>query len=92
MPLTLLLLTRPTTSPKPLMGAPTFRWKTLQDYEDYLESWIPEMVRLLKPNGSLYICGDWRSSSAIHRVTEKYLKIQNQHTINLVLKLHLDQC
>jgi site-specific DNA-methyltransferase (adenine-specific) len=58
----------------------TFRWKTLQDYEDYLESWIPEMVRLLKPHGSMYICGDWRSSSAIHRVAEKYLKIQNRIT------------
>jgi site-specific DNA-methyltransferase (adenine-specific) len=58
----------------------TFRWKTLQDYEDYLESWIPEMVRLLKPQGSMYICGDWRSSSAIHRVAEKYLKIQNRIT------------
>jgi site-specific DNA-methyltransferase (adenine-specific) len=58
----------------------TFRWKTLQDYEDYLKSWIPAMVRLLKPHGSMYICGDWRSSSAIHRVTEKYLKIQNRIT------------
>jgi site-specific DNA-methyltransferase (adenine-specific) len=58
----------------------TFRWKTLQDYEDYLESWIPAMVRLLKPHGSMYICGDWRSSSAIHRIAEKYLKIQNRIT------------
>lgn len=58
----------------------TFRWKTTQDYEDYLESWIPEMVRLLKPHGSMYVCGDWRSSSAVHRVAEKYLKIQNRIT------------
>jgi site-specific DNA-methyltransferase (adenine-specific) len=58
----------------------TFRWKTLKDYEDYLETWIPAMVRLLKPQGSMYICGDWRSSSAIHRVAEKYLEIQNRIT------------
>jgi site-specific DNA-methyltransferase (adenine-specific) len=58
----------------------TFSWKTLQDYEDYLETWIPEMARLLKPNGSMYICGDWRSSAAIQRVAEKYLKIQTRIT------------
>jgi site-specific DNA-methyltransferase (adenine-specific) len=37
-------------------------------------------VRLLKPNGSMYICGDWRSSAAIQRVAEKYLKIQTRIT------------
>jgi site-specific DNA-methyltransferase (adenine-specific) len=58
----------------------TFHWKSWQDYEDYLESWIPEMARLLKSQGSMYICGDWRSSSAIHRVAEKHLKIQNRIT------------
>jgi site-specific DNA-methyltransferase (adenine-specific) len=58
----------------------TFSWKTLQDYEDYLETWLPNMVHLLKPKGSVYICGDWRSSAAIQRVAGKYLKIQNRIT------------
>ena len=58
----------------------TFSWKTLQDYEDYLEAWIPALVRVLKPRGSFYICGDWRSSSAIHRVAETYLNVQNRIT------------
>jgi site-specific DNA-methyltransferase (adenine-specific) len=58
----------------------TFGWKNLQDYEDYVETWLPEVSRLLKPDGSMYICGDWRSSSAVQRVAEKYLKIQNRIT------------
>ena len=57
-----------------------FSWKNLQDYEDYLGEWVPSLIRLLKPHGSLYICGDWRSSSAIHRVMERYLKVQNRIT------------
>ena len=57
-----------------------FSWKTLDDYEEYLEGWIPALLRILKPEGSFYICGDWRSSSAIHRVAERYLKIQNRIT------------
>ena len=28
------------------------------DYLDYLRSWFPKVVSFLKPNGSLYICGD----------------------------------
>jgi site-specific DNA-methyltransferase (adenine-specific) len=58
----------------------TFSWKTLQDYEEYLETWLPEMARLLKPTGSMYICGDWRSSAAIQRIAEKYLKVQSRIT------------
>ncbi len=57
-----------------------FSWKTLQDYEDYLEQWIPELFRILKPQGSIYICGDWRSSSAIHRVAERHFRVQNRIT------------
>lgn len=57
-----------------------FSWKTLDEYEDYLESWIPKLARILKPDGSIYICGDWRSSSAIHRVAEKYFSIRSRIT------------
>ena len=57
-----------------------FSWKSSQDYEHYLDEWIPSLVRLLKPHGTIYICGDWRSSSAIHRVAERYLKVRNRIT------------
>lgn len=57
-----------------------FSWKNSQDYEEYLNEWMPSLVRLLKPHGSLYICGDWRSSSAIQRVAERYLKVRNRIT------------
>ncbi|HEU4931570.1 MAG TPA: site-specific DNA-methyltransferase, partial [Pyrinomonadaceae bacterium] len=37
-------------------------------------------VRLLKPTASVYICGDWRSATAIQRVGEKYFISQNRIT------------
>lgn len=46
-------------------------------YEDWLKSWIPKLVRILKPTASVYICGDWRSSAAIYRTLEKYLIVRN---------------
>ena len=51
-----------------------------RDYEQWLDSWISQLPRLLKPTASIYICGDWRSSAAIQRVVEQYFIIQNRIT------------
>ncbi|MBD3183991.1 site-specific DNA-methyltransferase [Candidatus Poribacteria bacterium] len=58
----------------------SFREMPVDKYMDWLDSWISQTVRLLKPTASIYICGDWRSSSAIHLVCEKYFKIKNRIT------------
>jgi site-specific DNA-methyltransferase (adenine-specific) len=49
-------------------------------YQDYLESWLPQVIAKLKPNGSLYLCGDWRSAGPIQHVLEKYLVLRNRIT------------
>lgn len=49
-------------------------------YISYLESWFPKVIRLLKQNGSLYICGDWKCTSALYRVVAKYLIVRNRIT------------
>jgi len=61
-------------------GENSFRQTSLDDYETWLDSWIKETVRLLKPTASVYICGDWRSSSAIQRVGTKYFTLRNRIT------------
>ena len=58
----------------------SFTERTLDEYEAWLESWLPQLPRLLKPTASIYICGDWRSSAAIHRVAQKYFTIRNRIT------------
>lgn len=50
------------------------------DYLDYLESWFPKVVNFLKPNGSLYLCGDWKCTSALYTVMNKYLTVLNRIT------------
>ncbi|MDR2621896.1 MAG: site-specific DNA-methyltransferase [Dysgonamonadaceae bacterium] len=50
------------------------------DYSDYLESWFPKLIRLLKPDASLYLCGDWKSASALYTVVNKYLAVMNRIT------------
>ncbi len=49
-------------------------------YETWLESWVSQLPRLLKPTASVYICGDWRSSAAIHRVMARYFIVRNRIT------------
>jgi site-specific DNA-methyltransferase (adenine-specific) len=58
----------------------TFEKIPLDEYEQWMARWLEKLVRLLKPTASIYICGDWRSSAAIHRLCEKYFIIRNRIT------------
>lgn len=61
-------------------GKSSFKQTSLKEYEKWLDSWLADCVNLLKPNASIYICGDWRSSSAIQRIGMKYFKLRNRIT------------
>lgn len=61
-------------------GAERFPRRSNDAYEEWLDSWLRLCVPLLKPTASVYICGDWRSGSAIERVASKYFKLQNRIT------------
>ncbi len=52
----------------------------LQEYENWFESWFSKLVRILKDSSSVYICGDWKSSSAILNVGMKFLTVRNRIT------------
>lgn len=61
-------------------GANSFRQVSLDEYEIWLDSWLRQTIKLLKPTASVYICGDWRSSSAIQKVGMKYFCLRNRIT------------
>jgi site-specific DNA-methyltransferase (adenine-specific) len=75
----LLFVDPPYNLPKSFNGR-SFRQMSLAGYEAWLESWLEPLVRTLKPTASIYICGDWHSSTAIHRVVQKYFWVQNRIT------------
>lgn len=58
----------------------TFRERSLEEYRRWFESWFQPLLRTLKRSASVYICADWRSSSAIDLVVGKYLVIRNRIT------------
>ena len=57
-----------------------FSARTDSAYEEYLETWFPQVCRKLKPNGSLYLCGDWKCTAALQRAMEKELTVLNRIT------------
>ena len=61
-------------------GTVKFKAGSPESYQEYLESWFPQVVAKLKPAGSLYLCGDWKSSGPIHYVLDKYLIVRNRIT------------
>ena len=57
-----------------------FTARSEAEYTEYLKQWLPEVVKKLKPNGSLYLCGDWKCASALQSVLSQNLHILNRVT------------
>jgi site-specific DNA-methyltransferase (adenine-specific) len=57
-----------------------FKQMNEEEYADYLESWFPKLIRMLKPNASLYLCGDWKNTSALYTIINQHLTIMNRIT------------
>lgn len=57
-----------------------FKEMTSDEYEGWIDSWLNPLRKILKSTASIYICGDWRSSSTIFRVMSKYFKVRNRIT------------
>ncbi len=49
----------------------SFKEMESEKYEEWLDSWVQKIIRLLKPHASVYICGDWKSSGAIFNIAKK---------------------
>ena len=50
------------------------------DYEKFTREWIDLCLPLLKPNASIYVCCDWKSSLVIGAVLKKKFNIKNRIT------------
>jgi len=58
----------------------SFKEMDLDSYAEWLDTWMRKLPRILKKSASLYICGDWKSSSAIFDVARKYFHVRNRIT------------
>ena len=75
-----LLVVDPPYNRSKVFNRSTFAHRSLQAYETWLDSWMSQVIRLLKPNASAYICCDWQSSPAVYSVFSRYFSIRNRIT------------
>lgn len=57
-----------------------FSARSYEAYLAYLRSWFHRVCDKLSPTGSLYLCGDWRCTSALQTVMAEELTVLNRIT------------
>ncbi len=57
-----------------------FQKKSMHGYVDWVDEWMTPLIRLLKPDATVFICCDWQCSPAIHEVARRHFKIRNRIT------------
>lgn len=57
-----------------------FKYMSPKEYKHWLEKWLIKVICKLKINGSLYLCGDWKSSSIMYSVLSEYMTVINRIT------------
>jgi len=58
----------------------TFRKKSLDEYAEWFENLLVKLLPTLKKTASVYVCSEWCSSTAVHLVLDKLLKVRNRIT------------
>jgi site-specific DNA-methyltransferase (adenine-specific) len=75
----LLIVDPPYNRQKDFNGS-TFKELPFADYQAWLETWMSQLPRLLKPTASIYMCCDWQSSNAIYQVFAQHFQVRNRIT------------
>lgn len=57
-----------------------FREMKNNEYEKWIDSWLREIVKILKPSASVYFCCDWKTSIPAYNILRKYFIIRNRIT------------
>ncbi|MFZ1517311.1 MAG: site-specific DNA-methyltransferase [Ignavibacteriaceae bacterium] len=60
----------------------SINFKEMKDdeYEKWTDSWLNKLVKVLKPDASIYFCCDWKTSIPAYNVLKKYFIIRNRIT------------
>jgi site-specific DNA-methyltransferase (adenine-specific) len=58
----------------------SFKKKGIDEYAKWFENLLVKLLPALKHNASVYVCSEWYTSTAIHLILQKYLKVRNRIT------------
>ncbi len=57
-----------------------FNEMKVKEYKVWFNEWILELKRILKPNGSIYVCSDWKTSMIIGPILSENFNLRNRIT------------
>jgi site-specific DNA-methyltransferase (adenine-specific) len=57
-----------------------FQERDKATYQKWFESWFIPLLKILKPNASVYVCAEWRFSSIVEQIVSEHLTIRNRIT------------
>lgn len=75
-----LLVVDPPYNRSKVFNQASFNRRSPAAYETWLDKWMSQVIRLLKPSASAYICCDWQSSPMVYNVFSKYFVIRSRIT------------
>lgn len=75
-----LLVVDPPYNRSKVFNQSTFNRRSPEAYASWLDGWLSQTIRLLRPNASAYICCDWQSSPMVYSVFAKYFTIRSRIT------------
>jgi site-specific DNA-methyltransferase (adenine-specific) len=58
----------------------TFKKKSIAKYAEWFEKLLVKLLPTLKNTASVYVCSEWYSSTAVHLVLDKLLRVRNRIT------------
>lgn len=58
----------------------SFKKTNFESYENYTRDWLEKIIHILKPNASVYVCSDWKSSLPIYKVLSEIFTVRNRIT------------
>lgn len=61
-------------------GDSTFSRRPVEEYSEWLGGVLDALAPLMKPTGTVYICGDWHTSNSIFAAAAPRLKVRNRIT------------
>lgn len=73
-----LLIVDPPYNLSKTFGASTFQKMATDDYLHFTRQWIEAIRHTLKPNATIYVCCDWKTSMLIGAVLGDYFTLQNR--------------
>ncbi|HEY9762318.1 MAG TPA: site-specific DNA-methyltransferase [Trichocoleus sp.] len=75
-----LLILDPPYNRSKVFNQVAFNQKSPNVYQNWFERWFTQLLPVLKPTATVYVCADWQSSVVIYPILASHLKIQNRIT------------